>query len=133
MSVGDGSARDGHAVKLTAGNLTFKLSGQAVVLDADDARCVAMAQRRRNGGEPIFFSLDGANPVLTRHLEGGGRGVYLRGGIIVLGHGHHGTPLVEAARLPLGPSHRALAAVGALLGLGVLPEHAPSLSSCPCP
>ncbi|MFL6660802.1 MAG: cyanophycin synthetase, partial [Rhizobacter sp.] len=111
-------------------SLVAETARKTVVLNADDPHCVAMAQRRRKGGEAFFFSMDSANPTMTAHLEAGGRGVYLHGGILMLGHGYHRVPLVEAARLPftLGGRARhqvqnALAAFAALIGLGIAHDH----------
>jgi cyanophycin synthetase len=106
--------------------LVAEVARKAAVLNAQDARCVAMAERVRAGCEVIFFSMDPQQPVLEAHLRRGGRGLYLHHGVLMLGHGDHRIPLVETARLPftLGGRARhnvenALAACAALIALGI--------------
>lgn len=61
-----------------------KTARRAVVLNADDIYCVAMAAQLRPGVEVVYFSCDAHNPVLESHLQQGGRGVYLSNGDIVV-------------------------------------------------
>ncbi|MGB9108299.1 MAG: Mur ligase family protein, partial [Telluria sp.] len=62
-------------------------ASRAVVLNAEDDHCVAMAAALADGVEPLYFSLDADNPVLLRHLDKGGRAVYYAEGAIVLANG----------------------------------------------
>jgi cyanophycin synthetase len=104
--------------------LVAETARKAAVLNVQDERCVAMAERLRPGCEPIYFSMDAQHPVFVRHLADGGRGIYAHQDVIVLGHGDHRIPLVETARLPftLGGRARhnvenAMAAFAALIAL----------------
>jgi cyanophycin synthetase len=106
--------------------LVAEVARRAVVLNAHDERCVAMADRVRSGCEVIYFALDRRHPPFARHLEGGGRGIYAQQGILMLGHGEHRIPLVETSRLPFTLNGRArhnvenaMAAFAALLALGI--------------
>jgi cyanophycin synthetase len=97
---------------------------RALVLNADDAHCVAMAAELREGVELLYFSMDPAQPVLQQHLRDGGRAVTLQGHDIVLQSAEGAHPIVRADRLPftLGGRARhnianALAAVAALIAL----------------
>ena len=72
-----------------------------VVLNADDTLCVAMASQLRVGVEHFYFSLDAENPVLLRHLEDGGRAVYLQDHMVILADGERHTGLIDARKAPL--------------------------------
>jgi cyanophycin synthetase len=109
---------------------------RALVLNAEDERCVAMAEQAREGVEVLFFSMDLAHPVVQQHLAGGGRAVVLRDGEIVLASGEGLRPVVRADRLPFtlgGRAHynvaNALAAVAALVALQH-PPHAVAQALC---
>ncbi len=100
-------------------------ASRAVVLNAEDDYCVAMAQSLREGVEVIYFSLDPENTVLVRHLENGGRGVYLQDQTVVLANGARHEAIVDARQMPvsLGGAARynianALAAAAALTAHG---------------
>jgi cyanophycin synthetase len=100
-------------------------ASRAVVLNAEDDYCVAMAAELRDGVEVIYFSLDADNPVLLRHLENGGRAVYLQDHTLVLANGARHEALVDARQMPvsLGGAARynianALAAAAALTAHG---------------
>ena len=102
---------------------------KAAVLNAQDARCVAMRARLGRGVEVLYFSMDHAAPVLLRHLAQGGRGVYLQDGRIVLASRGQRRPLIEVNAMPsaLGghAMHNvanAMAATAALVGAGHAPE-----------
>jgi cyanophycin synthetase len=104
---------------------------RALVLNAEDERCVAMAAQAREGAEVVFFSMEPQHPVVQRHLAGGGRAVVLREGEIVLASGEGMRPVARADRLPftLGGRARcnvanALAAVAALVALRQPPQAA---------
>ncbi|MCD2516613.1 cyanophycin synthetase [Massilia sp. G4R7] len=102
-----------------------KQAARAVVLNAEDDYCVAMAGYLRDGVEIIYFSLDPDNPTLLRHLENGGRAVYLQDSTLVLANGARHEALLDARDMPvsLGGAARynianALAAAGALTAHG---------------
>lgn len=104
--------------------LVAETARKAAVLNAQDERCVAMAERVRPGCEVVYFSLDAEHPVFARHLAAGGRGLYANDDVVVLAHGEHRIALIEVARLPftLGGRARhnvenALAAFAALVAL----------------
>jgi cyanophycin synthetase len=106
--------------------LIAEVARRAVVLNAQDERCVAMAERAPRGCEVIYFALERSHPVLVRHLQEGGRAVYAQQGVVMLGHGEHRVPLVELSRLPFTLHGRArhnvenaLAAIAALLALDI--------------
>lgn len=102
---------------------------KAVVLNAEDAHCVAMRPRLARGVEVIYFSMDHDAPVLLRHLAQGGRAVYLKEGRMMLAsHGQH-RPLLDARAMPAAlDGHamhnvaNAMAATAALIGAGRAPE-----------
>ena len=124
-------------------------AARAVVLNAEDEHCVAMAAVLAEGVEVIYFSLDPDNPVLLRHLQRGPRGVrgvrgtrgarcvYLQDSTIVLADGKRHLALIDVQAMPvsLGGCSRynianALAAAAALAGAGFgRPEIAAGLSS----
>ncbi|MCS0598501.1 cyanophycin synthetase [Massilia agri] len=100
-------------------------ASRAVVLNAEDDYCVSMAASLRDGVEVIYFSLDADNPTLLRHLENGGRAVYLQDMTLVLANGARHEALLDAREMPvsLGGAARynianALAAAAALTAHG---------------
>ncbi|WP_280156279.1 cyanophycin synthetase [Piscinibacter sp. XHJ-5] len=106
--------------------LVVEVARKAVVLNAQDERCVAMAARAPRGCEVIYFAQDRSHPVFARHLQQGGRGVHVQQGIVMLGHGEHDMPLVDVTRLPFTLQglarhnvENALAAFAALLALDI--------------
>jgi cyanophycin synthetase len=95
-----------------------------VVLNADDATLVRAADRVR--APIVWLSLDAANPVVTRHLNAGGRAAVLEGESLVLLGGGSREALGRVAELPIavGGAARynianALAAAAAAEGLGL--------------
>ena len=109
--------------------LVARRATHAVVLNAEDLRCVAMARRLLAACEVIYFSMDPENAVLRRHLEGGGRAVYLQDEVLVLAHDVTRQTLLRAGCMPLSLRGRArhnianaLAAAAALVGAGYGPE-----------
>jgi cyanophycin synthetase len=76
-------------------------ASRAVVLNADDDRCVAMAPFLADEVEVVYFSLDPENPVLLRHLENGGRAVYLQDDSIVLANGARHEALLDVRTMPV--------------------------------
>ena len=102
--------------------------GGAVVLNADDPLLV---QRAHASPVVVWFSLDPANPVVSRHLAGGGSAVVCEDGWVALSHGPARTPVLSVGEMPaaLGGAARhnianALAAVAAAAVLGVPAETA---------
>jgi cyanophycin synthetase len=98
---------------------------RAVVLNAEDDHCVAMAGRLADTVEVLYFALDADNPVLLRHLERGGRAAYLQDNSLVLANGARHQALVDVRQMPvsLGGCARynianALAAAAALAASG---------------
>ena len=76
-------------------------ASRAVVLNAEDEHCVAMASSLAEGVEVIWFSLDADNPVLLRQLQRGGRGVYLQDTTLVLADGNRHQALLDAHAMPV--------------------------------
>jgi cyanophycin synthetase len=74
---------------------------RAVVLNAEDDHCVAMAADLADGVEVLYFSLDADNPVLLRHLDNGGRAVYLEDNAIVLANGARHDAIVDVRQMPV--------------------------------
>ncbi len=106
-------------------SLLVKTASKACVLNAEDPLVVEMAEDKQEQAELIYFALDPASPVIERHLDGGGRAVYLRRNMIMLAHGDHRIPLLEVERIPFTLKGRArfnvqnsLAAVAALWAAG---------------
>jgi cyanophycin synthetase len=100
-------------------------ASRAVVLNAEDDHCVAMAADLENNVEVLYFALDADNPVLLRHLDNGGRGVYLEDNTIVLANGARHEALVDVRQMPVTLSGAAryniansLAAAAALAASG---------------
>jgi len=73
---------------------------RAVVLNAEDDHCVAMAAGLADV-EILYFALDADNPVLLRHLEKGGRAVYLQDNSIVLANGARHEALLNVRSMPV--------------------------------
>ncbi len=98
---------------------------KAVVLNAADPRCVAMAPHVDPGARIIYFAMKPSNRVLFEHLEAGGSAVYLRKNMIIMAIGEHRIPLIETGRLGFALHGRArfnvanaLAATAALWACG---------------
>ena len=103
-------------------------AARAVVLNAEDRYCVAMARMAAPTAERLYFALDPENPVLLRHLERGGRCAYLQDGQIVIADGSRRHALLAASAMPasLGGHARhnianGLAAAAALLASDFAP------------
>jgi cyanophycin synthetase len=108
--------------------LVARVASRAVVLNAEDPYCVAMAGRLAPGVEVLYFSLDPEHPVLLRHLHAGGRAAYLQDGVLVLADGTRRHALLPATAMPaaLGGHARynianGLAAAAALEACGFAP------------
>jgi cyanophycin synthetase len=100
-------------------------ASRAVVLNAEDDHCVAMAKDLQENVEVMYFALDADNPVLLRHLERGGRGVYLEDNTVVLATGARHEALVDVRQMPVSLNGcaryniaNALAATAALAASG---------------
>jgi cyanophycin synthetase len=112
-------------------------ASRATVLNAEDPQCVAMAARVARGVEIIYFSMDPDNPVLLRHLDLGGRAVYLDDRSLVVADGTLHEELLRVEQMPVTLDGRArynianaLAAASALMGAGFAkPEIAGGLST----
>ncbi|MFC4931658.1 cyanophycin synthetase [Massilia sp. GCM10023247] len=76
-------------------------ASRAVVLNAEDDYCVAMAKELAANVEVLYFALDADNPVLLRHLERGGRGVYLEDNTVVLATGAGHEALLDVRQMPV--------------------------------
>ena len=103
-------------------------ASRAVVLNATDRHCAAMAALPAAGVERIWFSPDPDNPILLRHLGAGGRAAYLADGSLMLGHGPARSAILASCDMPAaldGHAHHnvanALAAAAALTGAGFTP------------
>ncbi len=104
-------------------------ASRAVVLNAEDARCVAMADQLEEGVEAVFFSCDADNAVLQRHLEQGGKGAYVKDGLLMLAEGaqHHAVmPIADVPSTLAGCARHnvanALASAAALHATGLTRE-----------
>ncbi len=100
-------------------------ASRAVVLNAEDDYCVGMARALAENVEVLYFALDADNPVLLRHLERGGRGVYLEDNTVVLATGARHEALVDVRQMPVSLNGcaryniaNALAATAALAATG---------------
>src|SRR5207249_3095236 len=74
----------------------------SAVLNAADPLVAEMAPQCP--GSVVFFARDVRNPVLSAHLDQGGRGVFVRHDAVVLAEGDNETVLIPLARVPL--THR---------------------------
>ena len=83
------------------GSLRPQRASRAVVLNAEDDYCVAMAKALPEQVEVLYFALDADNPVLLRHLERGGRGVYLEDNTVVLATGARHEALTDVRQMPV--------------------------------
>jgi cyanophycin synthetase len=100
-------------------------ASRAVVLNAEDALCVAMARRVHPDVEIVYFSMEADDPVLLRHLEEGGRGAYLQDKAIVIADGSVHQELLRVESMPIAFGGRArynianaLAAAAGLMAAG---------------
>jgi cyanophycin synthetase len=100
-------------------------ASRAVVLNAEDPLCVAMARRVHPDVEIVYFSMEADDPVLLRHLEEGGRGVYFQDNAIVVADATYHQELLRVEAMPIAFQGRAryniangLAAAAALMAAG---------------
>jgi cyanophycin synthetase len=101
-------------------------ASRAVVLNAEDPLCVAMARRVHPDVEIVYFSMEADNPVLLRHLEEGGRAVYFQDNAIVVADATYHQELLRVEAMPIAFGGRAryniangLAATAALMAAGM--------------
>jgi cyanophycin synthetase len=101
-------------------------ASKAVVLNAEDPLCVAMARRVHPDVEIVYFSMEADNPVLLRHMEEGGRAAYLQDNAIVLADATYHQQLLRVESMPIAMGGRAryniangLAAAAALMAAGI--------------
>ena len=73
---------------------------RAVVLNADDERCAALAADVDAPVEVIYFAMDAENPVLVRHMERGGRAAYLQDEAVVLARRARHDALLDVRAMP---------------------------------
>nr|WP_307727958.1 Mur ligase family protein [Massilia terrae] len=76
-------------------------ASRAAVLNAEDALCVAMVRRLKPATEVLFFSMNADNPVLIKHLDGGGRGAYMQDNAIVIADGARQIELLRVESMPI--------------------------------
>jgi cyanophycin synthetase len=76
-------------------------ASRAVVLNAEDDHCVAMAATLADHVEVLYFALDADNPTLLRHLDNGGRAVYFEDNAIVLANGARHEAIVDVRQMPV--------------------------------
>ena len=100
-------------------------ASRAVVLNAEDPLCVAMARRVHPDVEVVYFSMEADNPILLRHLEEGGRAVYLQDNAIVVADATYHQELQRVEAMPIAFQGRAryniangLAAAAGLMAAG---------------
>jgi cyanophycin synthetase len=100
-------------------------ASRAVVLNAEDPLCVAMARRVHPDVEVVYFSMEADNPILLRHLEEGGRAVYLQDNSIVVADATYHQELQRVEAMPIAFQGRAryniangLAAAAGLMAAG---------------
>jgi cyanophycin synthetase len=98
---------------------------RAVVLNAEDPLCVAMARRARPDAEIVYFAMEADSPVLLRHLEEGGRATYFQDNAIVVADGSYHQQLLRVEAMPIAHGGRArynianaLAAAAGLMAAG---------------
>ena len=113
--------------------------GGTLVVNADDAGALQVLARpavRRGDKQLVYFSLDPHNPVIRRHLAGGGTAFFARDGWIVEAEGAAEAAVLHAAALPITFGGHAdfqvanlLAAVAACRAQGV-PAHAIAQALC---
>jgi len=96
----------------------------SVVLNADDPALRARGERLAT--PVVWFTLDPSQPIVARHLAGGGRAAIAADGALVLASGPEHTAVARVDEVPItvGGAARhnvsnALAALGAAVGLGL--------------
>nr|WP_315259541.1 cyanophycin synthetase [uncultured Duganella sp.] len=81
--------------------VVLNAAANAVVLNAEDARCMEIGATLDGDVERILFSCDASHPALVRHVAAGGRAAWLQDGALMTADGagqpHH---LLAAAEMP---------------------------------
>ncbi|SHN06447.1 cyanophycin synthetase [Duganella sacchari] len=80
--------------------VVVETASRAVVLNAEDERCVAIGASLSPQVEIIYFSCQAAHPVLQAHLQRGGRAAWLESGALMLADGKSTQRLLAAADMP---------------------------------
>jgi len=103
-----------------------QVARRAVVLNAEDRRCIRIPGLLRHRPEIIYFSLDEHAPVLLAHLADGGRAAFLSDGQLVFGQDGERRRVLPADAIPSSLGGRAqynvansLAAAAALMASGI--------------
>lgn len=96
--------------------------GGAVVLNAEDP---LLAERAAAANVPVvWFSLDPAHPVVSRHLDAGGRAAVCEDGVLVLAEGRTRRPVVRVDDVPAALNgaarHNVANALGAMAAAAVM-------------
>lgn len=99
----DGDATVPAETLAEAIGVVVRAARRAVVLDADDGACRAMADYA-DAGHVCYVTMDPGHPLVDEHLAAGGRAVVLErggnGGTITLRNGDDRIALVDADRIP---------------------------------
>lgn len=103
--------------------------GGTLILNADDEHLVRLTEQpavSRVEKQIVFFSLDGTNPVVSRHRDAGGTAYFVHGGWIIEARDGGAIRVAEVARIPATMNGTAefmvanlLAAVAATRAAGV--------------
>lgn len=110
--------------------LLARAASGALVLNAADAACVALAEQLEYQREVVYFSMDADSPTLLRHIAGGGRAVYLHDHLLVLANGIRHQWLLDVRSMPASlqgaarDHGAAAAAAAALIAVGMPVEQA---------
>jgi cyanophycin synthetase len=104
---------------------------KAVVLNADDAHCAAMAQEFAKSIRTILFSLDANSAQIRKHLGNGGEAIVLTDEKSIEIQNDSGViPLLQITELPSAMNGiirvniaNAMAAAGLAIGLGIELDH----------
>jgi cyanophycin synthetase len=101
-------------------------SGMAI-LNADDDRVVDLA--RFCDGQITFFTKQAKLPVLTEHLQRGGRAVFIDHNQLIMAHGTQRINLCDAAAIPvteqatnIAQIYNVMAAAAGAWALGLSPD-----------
>jgi cyanophycin synthetase len=98
----------------------------AVVLNADDPRCLALAPEFTSSVRTLLFSRDAQSSAVRDHRARGGDVLYVDGEMILWSLGANAVPLIRASEIPVTKdglfwqhSSNAMAAAGLAIGLGI--------------
>lgn len=106
-------------------SVVVRCARRAVVLNAQDEYCVAMAHGLPRQVEVMYFSMNAEEPVLLGHLARGGRAVYLKHSRLMLAEHDQHIALLDITMMPAALQGHArhniangLAAAAALIAAG---------------